>query len=759
MNSITRFLSQELVNAIGWTIVHSIWQGSLIAIGTGLLLWILHSKSSKLRYLVTASSLFLVLLLAIATFVYLYQRQMPASTVLTVPSEAPVTHSISVNNQPVVLDINLPAASGFWENLTYYFNQNLPLVVVGWMMGVVLFSLRLIGGLAYAHRLKHYRTCAVTSDWQKRLEYLAGKAGVKKSVNMLESALIKVPVVVGHIKPVILIPIGTLTGLPADQIEIILAHELAHIYRNDYLFNIAQKVIDLLFFYHPAMWWLSATVRTERENCCDDVAVTIAGDSLTFAKALANLQELSPYHPELALAFTGHKNQLFNRINRLLKGKRPDFSFSEGFVAACIIMVSMVLVNLNANAELKSFKDEIINAEIFNKETDLNQNLSMDQTDTDKPGIEPKIPIIDMLENQQLTRIAADQHQRKKEKLAELDTIITNQIIVSDDGKDIVKYRKKDGKIVDMSVNGKTIPEAQYETYLDVLKEYNFEGVQAPVAVTLPEMAIAPAIVGTIDAVSTVVPHVVASVGNAMAAPHVFNLSEGRYTPLMERFKNVSGTFTINYDEADRKYKSITLTTDKGKITELSVNGEKINTIAIDAMVAEVDREGRKFEGGPDFFMNFNGMNWNQDNEDAFHFELPDEEAIESALKKSQEQLEKMWENKEEMMQRLEEQQEQFREQLERQQEVLQEKMEELHNRQHDREEETNEAIADELMRDNLIEDKDSFKLEITDKKMMINGKKQSDEVHQKYVRLLEDIKGITFDEGSSFTYESDNEE
>src|SRR5580693_5112634 len=139
----------------------------------------------------------------------------------------------------------------------------------------------------------------------------------------LVSALVQAPVVVGWLKPVVLVPVGALAGLPPEQIEALLAHELAHIRRHDYLVNILQSIAEALLFYHPAVWWISNHIRNERELCCDDVAVAISGDAFIYARALVDLEQYRPAHLNPALAANG--GSLRERIGRLL-GQPTRFS-------------------------------------------------------------------------------------------------------------------------------------------------------------------------------------------------------------------------------------------------------------------------------------------------------------------------------------------------------------------------------------------------------------------------------------------------
>ena len=161
---------------------------------------------------------------------------------------------------------------------------------------------------------------------------------MSRPVQLLVSSLVQAPVVVGWLRPAVLVPVGALAGLPADQVEALLLHELAHIRRHDYLVNLLQGVVEAILFYHPAVWWISGHIRVERELCCDDMAVAASGDVLTYARALAGLESARPAHAGMVMAASG--GSLVNRIARLAGRPRPaprTFSGSATIMAAMII--------------------------------------------------------------------------------------------------------------------------------------------------------------------------------------------------------------------------------------------------------------------------------------------------------------------------------------------------------------------------------------------------------------------------------------
>ncbi|MBT9391681.1 M48 family metalloprotease [Hymenobacter sp. NST-14] len=354
MNWLTQLLPPALIRALGWALVHSLWQGALLALLLAGLLLVLRQHAAQVRYRTAAAALLTLLLLIGITFGRYYYQ----------PPAAPATSAGLTTYQPVDAPAAAPGPEASWaadpagsttapvswaQTWQQYFDANLPLVVTVWMMGLLVMLLRLLGGLAYVQRLRRYRVQPLAEEWQQRLAALARRAGLQQKVELLESALVKVPVVVGHLRPVVLLPLGTVTGLGTAYLEAILAHELAHVQRRDYLLNLLQSVAETVLFYHPGVWFITACLRTERENCCDDAATAlIGGNPLTVARALAALAELNaapePTGVGLALSALGPDGSVLGRIRRLVQGRQRP-TFAEGFMAACVVLVGLVVLS------------------------------------------------------------------------------------------------------------------------------------------------------------------------------------------------------------------------------------------------------------------------------------------------------------------------------------------------------------------------------------------------------------------------------
>jgi beta-lactamase regulating signal transducer with metallopeptidase domain len=355
VNFAAMILPQRMIEALGWTLFHALWQGALAALGLAVVLYFTRRTSARLRYGLGLAALALILLLSLSTFWNHYAGAAPAGTVgapwiaVAVPAASPTAmpQGEPARGQRIV---------AFFSD---YFARHLPLLVTLWLLGVLFLTLRFTGGMLYIRRLKYRQSRPLAEPWQERLQKLAARAGLRRPLRLLESLRLHTPVVVGHFKPVLLLPVGLVTGLPADEVEALLAHELAHVMRRDYLVNVAQHLVEILFFFHPAVRWISACVRQEREHCCDDFAVELCGDPRNYARALARLQVSAAGIAEPALAAVGRPRLLLRRITRLLARSRlgatmrPRLAhdFREGFLSALLLVVGLLgLLKLSAFA-------------------------------------------------------------------------------------------------------------------------------------------------------------------------------------------------------------------------------------------------------------------------------------------------------------------------------------------------------------------------------------------------------------------------
>jgi len=369
--------NRQLEYALGWMVLHSLWQGMAIALLTGVLLIALRHRSAQLRYIVANFGLFAVMITAGFTF-YRYYATAPVEDQLTIqisPAAAPQINTALLDQlaqmdpaQPLITEEELSALEdlalvvpepdlvavdrGFnWPDIQVYFDQHLPLIVGFWLLGVAIFLLRLLSSVSYVYYLKGRMNFPADEFWLDLLDDLTVKTGLDKAISLVESALVRTPQVVGYLKPMILFPLGMINRLPAAEVEAILAHELAHILRHDHLLNVLQGFVETLFYYHPGVWWISAQVRTERESAADELAIQLTGDSLTYAKALVTVQEMGFMPMSPALAFAGQqKSQFMLRLQRILHIKSPTTNTMEK-----MLTVVLVAGTLSGLAWIKNF--------------------------------------------------------------------------------------------------------------------------------------------------------------------------------------------------------------------------------------------------------------------------------------------------------------------------------------------------------------------------------------------------------------------
>lgn len=333
--------SYNLDYALGWMVIHSLWQATAIALLSGVVVIVLRKKPAKVRYWVHNIAMFSVLSAAIVTFSIYYDFGKQPGEMRFIPENNLESEVVAeIDN----ITSSMPTSMLSMDKFQEYFNHNIPLIVTIWILGVALFMLKLLGGISYVYYLRSRMNFPADEYWIEILEGLKEKVGVKHSIELVESALTRTPMVVGHIKPMILFPIGAINRLAPSEVEAILAHEIAHVMRKDYLFNIIQSVIEALFYFHPAVWWISANIRNERENCCDDVAIEICGNSMNYAKSLVTVQEMAYYPMHIpAMAFAGNrKNQLLFRVQRILNQPQNKTNVMEKLIATCFLIVVMV---------------------------------------------------------------------------------------------------------------------------------------------------------------------------------------------------------------------------------------------------------------------------------------------------------------------------------------------------------------------------------------------------------------------------------
>ncbi|HJV48370.1 MAG TPA: M56 family metallopeptidase, partial [Geothrix sp.] len=304
---------------LGWTLVHFLWQGVAWATLLALMLWLAKGRSPRLRYGLACLVLAGMITTPVLTWHQLGRTSVPHRIVVASQGDWPLEPGGGRPALPVAAN---DSSTRTWEGF-------FPVVVGVWLLGVATMSLRLAGGWAWLQWLRRRPdTVPAADDLQLRLLRLCQRMSLVSNIRILLCEKVPGPTVMGWLRPVILLPPAALLGMPPDQMELVLAHELAHILRHDFAINLLQSCVEVLLFYHPAVWWVSAKIRQERELCCDDLAVRTTGDALDYAAALTRLEALcrppdSPQHAAQALALGATGGSFMHRIRRLVSPMAP----------------------------------------------------------------------------------------------------------------------------------------------------------------------------------------------------------------------------------------------------------------------------------------------------------------------------------------------------------------------------------------------------------------------------------------------------
>ncbi|MEO1449260.1 MAG: M56 family metallopeptidase, partial [Bacteroidota bacterium] len=326
-------LPSTWTEALGYTMLHSLWQGGLIALVCYFVWRLIPENRPRWAYHSGIAALMLILLSAGYTFHLYYNPDKGTDLALlsaALESDADLSQSelILVSGKQTLI-----------KKLEAFLQPFAPYLSLLWLIGVGIMSLRSLGGFWQIHRLKHQARPIIAGPWLETLAPLQQKLGIKRSVALKVSRQVKAPLTMGHFKPVILIPLHMLTGLPASHIEALLLHELAHIRRYDFLVNLLQVWVETLFFFHPAVWWISHRVRVSREWCCDDHAALACGNKFAYARALTTLRDPHASPVFLTVSAMGTNQDFSNRIFRLIKPR--NFHTLKGSIFTGLILATL----------------------------------------------------------------------------------------------------------------------------------------------------------------------------------------------------------------------------------------------------------------------------------------------------------------------------------------------------------------------------------------------------------------------------------
>jgi beta-lactamase regulating signal transducer with metallopeptidase domain/thiol-disulfide isomerase/thioredoxin len=350
MAGLEHFGSPEFIRTLGWTLIHFFWQGLWIALLLAMALYVFRRATARLRYGLSCVAMILLVAAPILTWNMIGEEKEDPG--IGVNQQIETTANVDITREHsegewtdflepeiAIGESDINSASVSWAQSVELFLEDIfPYVVLIWGLGVAVISFWHLGGCMHLHRLKRRGCRALSPDRQAQLKEMSREFSVRQKLKFRETKLLDIPVVIGWLRPVILIPGSLLTGIAPEQLKAILLHELAHVRRYDNLVNLLQTAVETLGFFHPAVWWISHQIRRERENCCDDLAAKALGNRISFARALARIAELRLETSRLASAANG--SDLLSRIQRL-NGK--DLAQRKSFGWVLLIMVIVLL--------------------------------------------------------------------------------------------------------------------------------------------------------------------------------------------------------------------------------------------------------------------------------------------------------------------------------------------------------------------------------------------------------------------------------
>lgn len=329
-NIIDQPTAHEWVRALCLTLMHSLWQGLVAAILAGGILLCTRRSKPAFRYNMLALVMLFFVAGAALTFSLIMRESGTGSSDAALARAVVFSKELGMHSAfQNAGNAAIAAAETDWMVHTMtFFSEHAQVIVAGWFLVFVLKSLLAASGLLYLRKVAQ-QVSVPEMKWIVRFYELAERMRIGQEVELRESVQVAVPVVIGFLKPVVLVPLGMLANLPAAQVEAILLHELAHIRRRDYLINLVQVFCENVFFFNPAVWWISKLIREEREHCCDDLAISVMQNKTSFIHALVSFQEYNQSRPVFEMAFSKKRNHLLDRIKRIVNNNNKSLDAME----------------------------------------------------------------------------------------------------------------------------------------------------------------------------------------------------------------------------------------------------------------------------------------------------------------------------------------------------------------------------------------------------------------------------------------------
>jgi beta-lactamase regulating signal transducer with metallopeptidase domain/uncharacterized protein YnzC (UPF0291/DUF896 family) len=333
ITAMPHWLSPHAMHALGWSLLHFLWQGTALAALAAVLMAL--CRRSSARYVVGLSVLVLMSIAPLVTFSYLQQTDVPSSVRNSSPLVSAAWPLATSTRSAIVSSQSLRGSS----------SDAIAWLVQAWLFGVAIFSLRSAGGFVLLERERRKRSSPVGERVLEICYTLQDHLGISRTIQYCKCKWLQAPAVIGWFRPIVFLPATALTGLSEDQLQAVIAHELAHIQRLDAFVNVFQVCVETLLFYHPAVWWLNKRIRAEREHCCDDIAVSLCGNPVEYARALTLMEE---WRSAPVFAMAANRGPLTDRIMRVLGLKTLGAGMRGIGLTGSVLCLSAALLAGNA---------------------------------------------------------------------------------------------------------------------------------------------------------------------------------------------------------------------------------------------------------------------------------------------------------------------------------------------------------------------------------------------------------------------------
>jgi|GEM_PF-3558725 len=452
-------INNNLFNALGMTLIDSLWQGAIVMAIAFVGLWFMKKSKANLRHNFLLICILVLPVLGVYTFSQRYER---AATYVetTLPQEIDLISDSerSTISAPVSTSLDIKNEAFQWVEMT-------PWIGVFWTIGMFLIFLRAAGGYLYLNRLKSSAFHLDNLELNGLFDRLKDGFDLKKEVLLKESMKISSPMVYGYFRPVILFPLGLIQGLTTDEVEVILLHELAHLKRNDFLINIVINGLRAVYFYHPVFWWLQSQLDNEREFASDEMVMEHQTDGLTLVRALTKAKEFSMLSPSLGFAGSS-KNQLLKRVNRIMKKQqKPNWA---GLLLPCLILISAFLFTSQREKLDVNLEDDQVETDTIPKSYYLDNGailIDINPNESDNFTPEPA--------DSAFTISWAGGKQRISELRGDSITVMQATMELLEDPSPVKVTTDSDGKPTRIRRNGKRLRGKTLEVYTEAYIRLN----------------------------------------------------------------------------------------------------------------------------------------------------------------------------------------------------------------------------------------------------------------------------------------------